>query len=114
MDTNHRLSIRKEEMYGKIEDYLSREITQKEYCQQENLVPSTFFYWLQKYRKEHGLSSERDTKPSGFIPIKFNSDSSLRGSATDCEVHLPNGILIRCHSASINSSLVNLIQLLLD
>jgi hypothetical protein len=113
MDFNHSLSIRKEEMYGKIEDFLSREITQKEYCQQENLAPSSFSYWLQKYRKEHGLFSEKAPIPSGFIPLKFSSDSPPTGSATDCEVQLPNGVLIRCHTASINSSLVNLIQKLL-
>lgn len=113
MDTKHRLSIRKEEMYGKIEDYLSQEITQKEYCQQENLSYNTFMYWLRKYRKEPGLPSQRSSSQSGFIPLKFSSDSPLSGCTTDCEVHLPNGVMIRCQTTSINSSLVKLIQSLL-
>jgi hypothetical protein len=113
MESNQRLIIRKEEMYGKVQDYLSREINQKEFCQQENLSYSTFMYWLRKYRKEHALPSKRTALPSGFIPLKLTTDSSVSQTPLDCEVKLPNGVLIRCHSASINSSLVNLIQLLL-
>jgi hypothetical protein len=113
MESNHRLIIRQEEMYGKIQDFLSREITQKQYCQEENLSYSTFMYWLRKYRKDHALPSQRASLPSGFIPLKLTSDSAISQTPLDCEVKLPNGVLIRCHSASINSSLVNLIRLLL-
>ena len=113
MESNQRLITRQEDMYGKIQDYLSREIAQKQYCQEENLSYSTFMYWLRKYRKEHALPSQRTSLPSGFIPLKLTSDSAISQTPLDCEVKLPNGVLIRCHSASINSSLVNLIQLLL-
>jgi hypothetical protein len=113
MESSQSLITRQEKMYGKIQDYLSREITQKEYCQQENLSYSTFMYWLRKYRKDHALPSQRASLPSGFIPLKLTSDSAISQTPLDCEVKLPNGVLIRCHSASINSSLVNLIRLLL-
>jgi hypothetical protein len=113
MESNQRLITRQEEMYVKIQDFLSREITQKEYCQQENLSYSTFMYWLRKYRKEHALPSQRASLPSGFIPLKLTSDSAISQTPLDCEVKLPNGILIRCQTASINSSLVTLIQSLL-
>ena len=113
MESNQRLIIRQEEMYGKIQDFISREITQKQYCQEENLSYSTFLYWLRKYRKERGLPSQRSSLPSGFIPLKLTSDSPGSQTPLDCEVKLPNGVLIRCHSSSINSSLINLIQLLL-
>ena len=113
METNQRLIIRQEEMYAKIQDFFSREITQKQYCQEENLSYSTFMYWLRKYRKDHALPSQRASLPSGFIPLKLTSDSAISQTPLDCEVKLPNGVLIRCNSQSINSSLVNLIQLLL-
>jgi hypothetical protein len=32
MESNQRLITRQEDMYGKIQDYLSREIAQKQYC----------------------------------------------------------------------------------
>jgi transposase-like protein len=100
-------------MYEKIQDYLSREITQREYCEQENLSSNAFLYWLRKYRKEHGLSSEKTAIPSGFISLKLDSESEVSETAMNCEIKFPNGVLIRCHTTSINASLVNLIQALM-
>jgi len=67
---------RTREMFGKVEAYLSEELTQVQFCQKEGLSKSTFQYWLRKYRAQYpvekvyesGVPASRE-----FVPLQLVS-----------------------------------------
>lgn len=71
----------KEEMYVLVDEWLSSEQTQREYCKEVGIKPSTFSYWVSK-RKESSTAS------LGFI--KVDTRSSL--SSAVIEICYPNGV----------------------
>jgi len=84
---------RAKEMFASITKYLSSELTQKQFCQKENLAYSTFQKWLQIYRKSH-KKSVSDSSPTAFIPIAIPKHQSA-GEKPQCIIEFPNGIIIR-------------------
>lgn len=57
--------VNQEKWFLRIEDYLSREITQSDFCQQAGLNKGTFSYWLRKHR-----SDSKQTTQNGFIALQ--------------------------------------------
>ena len=86
MDDQSNLSQRHRQMYALIEKCQNSPLSQKAFCQQEDLALSTFTYWLKKYR---GSQQTAD-----FIPMKINERSSQKQSEW-CEIEFPGGIVIR-------------------
>ena len=86
MDYPHNLSQRHRQMYALIEKSQNSPLSQKAFCQQEDLALSTFAYWLKKYR--------RSQQTADFIPMKINERSSQKQSEW-CEIEFPGGIVIR-------------------
>jgi len=60
-----------EKWYLRIEDFLSREITQINFCQEAGLNKGTFAYWLGKYR----AASQKES-PNGFIALQPSGEPS--------------------------------------
>ena len=89
MDYPHNLSQRHRQMYALIEKSQNSPLSQKAFCQQEDLALSTFTYWLKKYR---GSQQTAD-----FIPMKINERSRQKQSEW-CEIEFPGGIVIRIGS----------------
>jgi hypothetical protein len=86
MEYPKNLSPRSRQMFGLIEKYQNSSVSQKAFCQQEDLPLSTFTYWLKKYR-EHQQTAD-------FIPMKINERSPQKQSNW-CEIEFPGGIVIR-------------------
>ena len=86
MDDQSNLSQRHRQMYALIEKSQNSPLSQKAFCQQEDLPLSTFTYWLKKYR---GSQQTAD-----FIPVKINERSQQKQN-NRCEIEFPGGIVIR-------------------
>jgi len=90
MDYPNNLSPRSRQMYALIEKSQNSPLSQKAFCQQEDLPLSTFTYWLKKYRgfkQTTGIAED-------FIPVKINERSPQKQSGW-CEIEFPGGIVIR-------------------
>ena len=61
-----------------IESCAKAEISGSQYCKENNLPSSQFFYWRSKYRKQH----------SDFIGVKV---SKKNGAECLCSLELPEG-----------------------
>jgi hypothetical protein len=56
---------RQEEMLSLIERWQGSRKTQQTFCQEHDLIFSTFYYWLKRYRRQIDESS--------FLPIEISS-----------------------------------------
>ena len=90
MDYPHNLSQRHRQMYALIEKSQNSPLSQKAFCQQEDLALSTFTYWLKKFR---GFKQSTGALED-FIPMKINEKSTQKQSEW-CEIEFPGGIMIR-------------------
>ena len=90
MDHPNNLSPHQRQMYAIIEKYQNSPLSQKAFCQQEDLALSTFTYWLKKYRG----SKQSTGALEDFIPMKINERSAQKKTEW-CEIEFPGGIVIR-------------------
>jgi len=82
-----------QKMYPLIEKYFSSQLTQRKFCQQEDLSMSTFLYWLKKYRRNQQIDAQSARE---FIPLHFAASKNLPISTqATCAVEYPNGVVIR-------------------
>ncbi len=54
------------EMLPHIEFWKKSGLSQKSYCDQHQIIPHVFYYWLKRYRIKHSAPGEK-----GFIPVKL-------------------------------------------
>jgi len=92
----------KSEMYPKIEQWQKSQQAQKQWCENNNVTPHVFHYWLRKYRTEH-----EDTKQK-FIPLQISEPCIQAGQI---EIHYPNGVQLRVGSQIPLTELRKLIQI---
>jgi len=81
-----------EEMFPIIKRYFECDLTQTNFCDQEDLALPTFHYWLKKYKQQMSAKSEDTPCRQAFLPLRLTSQSHAEAT---CEIALPNGILIR-------------------
>jgi len=84
-------------MYPLIEECLQRNGSQSAFCRQRGIRPSTFYYWVKKYKKEK--------EHSDFVAVEVTS-----GSYSSVEVIYPNGVMIRFGGAVPSGYLKNLLS----
>lgn len=72
-----------EEMFKLIEDYRTSGKSQKEFCREFGIKPSTFGYWVRKKRL-------KEANGNGFIKIDTSS-----ASLETLEICYPNGVMLR-------------------
>lgn len=82
-----------EEMLKLIEAYQKSGLSQKKFCWEFGIKPSTFSYWVRKERL-------KDMSKNGFVKIDTSSVSS-----ENLEVCYPNGVKIKVDKKDI--ALVN-------
>ena len=73
------------------------ELTQQQFCDNENLSPHTFKYWYKKYRKEK--CSPQVKTPQGFIPVKVDcieEPAPIQYQHQDITITYPNGVEVKC------------------
>ena len=82
-----------DEMRPIIEKWEVSGLTKKEFCKQQDLAPSVFYYWYKKYKSAGSAG--------GFIPIKIKN--SIQES--HLEILYPNGVKLKL-STDISPSLL--------
>lgn len=89
-------------MYALIEQWKESEVSQKQFCEENKIPLSNFFYWNKKYRKQTGTFS-------GFMPIKVDNESKkhLEG----IEIIYPNGVRLQLSAAAHPSVVGELIRI---
>lgn len=77
------------------------QLTQKRYCQQENLNPSTFIYWRTKFLKmEISHSPTQDTDKASSVPTLVPIQLKQPEPAAKpilCTLNLSNGFHLAIH-----------------
>lgn len=76
------------EMYPLVEEYLTSEVSQREFCQSHQIKVHTFQYWLSKYKQEQIKENQMDK----FIPLEVNDSSSLLNQVV--RISYPSGMII--------------------
>lgn len=79
-----------EQKYAMIEQWQHSGLSQKKYCQQNNIAYHHFHYWYKRYLNQKAADS---TNTSSFIPVTLNAASSV-----GCiELQWPDGKRILFH-----------------
>jgi hypothetical protein len=73
-------SIR-EQMFASIVSWLSSELSQKQWCQDQGITYHVFHYWYRKYRDEHPVST--DDNSFVRLTVKPEVDASCEVVFTD-------------------------------
>jgi hypothetical protein len=108
MDTISKKRIRQDNMKALIETYLKGAgLTQRQFCQNNNIALSTFQFHLRKYRQQ----SIADSEPiAHFIPLTLSDQASPSGRYSECEIAWPNGLVIRFSTTPAPDYLLALIK----
>ncbi len=90
------------DMYKLVKDFYSSGKTQKEFCKKAGIQPSTFNYWIKKYKFEN-------EPVKGFVKI---DTAVCCVPVKELEITYPNGVRVKADSSdfSILSKLINLYQ----
>lgn len=67
-------------------------LSQKAYCQQNNIRYYVFHYWYKRYRDQQGR-----VKEDAFVPLNVKPSSSFPVSKSSIEILLPDGKRILFH-----------------
>ena len=88
----------KSKMFGAIERWQSSGVSQVQFCVQEGIPKSTFYYWHIKYKKEKGyLAVSKKRSHQDFIPIKVTQAKNNNiSTASGIEISFPNGVQVNC------------------
>lgn len=100
-------------MFGLIENYMSKDCKQKDFCKDHNIAYQTFLFWLKQYRHEKQDSEygkKQKTGTDGFIPISV-PESGYSFSEYPLEILYPNGIRLFLDSRTNIQLLKQLIDL---
>jgi hypothetical protein len=82
----------KVEMYHNIEEWETSGLSQPVYCKKKGFALTTFSFWLQKYRKEKGITTR--VSATQFIPVEVIS--SLGSPISEINISYPSGIRVTC------------------
>jgi len=77
-----------EQKYALIEQWQQSGLSQKKYCEQNDIAYHHFHYWYKRYRTRQAGDSAAD-----FIPVRVNATSP----AGNIELQLPDGKRILFH-----------------
>jgi hypothetical protein len=101
------LAERRQIRFATIEKYLTSKLTQKQFCEHEQLTYSTFQLWLKKYRQENADPTHEHGRPgNNFVPLTFKP-SAVK---TDYVIEYPNGVVLRVSEAIEPQMLIKLIR----
>jgi hypothetical protein len=71
-------------------------LSKKHYCQQHDVNPATFYYWL-----KHHCNDATATVPATFIPAR--RVMSGNNDADTVTLNLPNGCSVKCLPAQLRA-----------
>ena len=73
------------QMFPLIENYLSSEINQADFCQANGIALHVLGYWLKQYREQ-----DREKKQVSFAPIEISKPENPH-----LQIKFPNGLEIK-------------------
>lgn len=80
-------------MFPMIELFQESGMTQKQFCEEKDLMPHTFTYWLSKYRKS--VQPKLQTKSKGdFVSLNVSATTDVKESVRQMRITYPDGTLI--------------------
>jgi len=77
-----------QQMQALIEKFNQSNVNKKQFCRQEGIPLSVFYYWQKKHKKENQSISK------GFLPVEINSKPPSQTHST-VEIAFPNGVIVR-------------------
>lgn len=90
MEKQKRVFTNAEKMFPVVENYYASKLSQKRFCEQNEVAPHLLTYWLRKYKTEQLSKQEKDLPK--FVSLEIsNKISTSRG----LEVSYPNGTKLR-------------------
>lgn len=111
ISSNYKPTERAREMFPLVEKFLNiTGLTQKEFCQQQEIRLSTFKWWLKIYRIVNSRAAQK-AKPSTqqFVPIELKT-SITDNNPTHCKIEYPNGVIIHLCGQLDSTFIVQLVQ----
>ncbi len=85
----------RQQMLGMITSWKRSGLSQKAYCEQNNIRYYVFHYWYKRYRDDQSA----EIKQRNFIPLDVPSFSVSDQCTADIEIVLPDGKRILFHQA---------------
>jgi len=82
----------REDMYRTIASWKQSGLSQKAYCEQNNICYYVFHYWYKRYRNQQGAVNDNP-----FIPLDIKSASRLPACSANIEMILADGKRILFH-----------------
>ena len=91
----------------KIEAWKTSELTQRQFCKQNDLRFATFTYWRSRL-------SIRDPSKNGkvILPVKVKAPKHQTNSQQSIRIKLPHGVLIECPITLSQADMKNLFSVL--
>jgi hypothetical protein len=86
-----------EEMNMAIDLWKESGLSQKSYCNQNNLAYNTFKYWQKKYQADRHDKKPKSSKP--FIPVHIPQAITTNLPEADTgiiSINYPNGVIVNC------------------
>ena len=77
-----------EKMFSCIRSWQQSDVSQKEWCSQQNIPYHIFHYWYRKYKDQQGTAEDK----GAFVQLAITS-----GPAAGCEVVFTDGTRIVFH-----------------
>ena len=103
MDQSDR-QTKEQQMQKHIETWQTSNLTQKDYCIQNDIPFNTFYYWLKRLRdKEQTLSK-------GFVSLRIKDYRATAGGSIN--IHYPNGVQLSVPSTMDIRLMSKLIRLI--
>lgn len=100
---------RRQTRFALIEKYLAGGLTQKQFCQQQQLAYSTFQFWLKKYRQiKPGAKSDQPVGKQ-FVPLTFGP-ALIHSELSFYSIEYPNGVVLYVNRAIEPAALIALLQ----
>ena len=106
---NQTLAEQRQLRFSTIEKYLTSELTQKQFYQQEQLAYSTFQVWRKKYRQAHAEPRLEQHSDNSFVPLTFTPTTAKLDSA-HYVIEYPNGVVLRLSGAIEPQTLLQLVR----
>jgi len=100
---------RRQTRFALIEKYLAGRLTQKQFCQQENLAYATFQFWLKKYRQIKSGAKNGQSVSNHFIPLTFGP-AVIHSELSFYSIEYPNGVVLHVNRAIEPAALIALLQ----
>lgn len=92
MDENE---LTKTELWTKrIQDFHESGLSRKEWCQEHQIPPSTFGYWIRKQTKELPKPEQLDAPVFAKLPSEQEISSDLSAGDVPVTIYLPGSIRI--------------------